>query len=91
MHFTFQTEYWIRTILPAGLVPVLFILGFPTNILNAAVFYKHGLRERINLCLFALALADLIVVTVLFLLSAEQAYRNLVGESSVLLQYLVGE
>ena len=36
----------------------LFLIGGPANVINLAVFYKQGLKERVNLCLFALSLAD---------------------------------
>ena len=42
------------------LIPVLFLIGFPANCINMAVFFKQGLKERINLCLFSLALVDLL-------------------------------
>ena len=33
-----------------------------------AVFFRQGLRERVNVCLFSLALADLVVCTLYFLI-----------------------
>ena len=45
------------------LIPVLFLIGFPANCINMAVFFKQGLKERINLCLFSLALVDLLSLT----------------------------
>ena len=36
----------------------LFLIGGPANVINLAVFYNQGLKERVNLCLFALSLAD---------------------------------
>ncbi|KAL8562616.1 hypothetical protein ACOMHN_045880 [Nucella lapillus] len=39
-------------------LPVLFLISVPANILNMLVFWKQGLRERINLCLFYLSLVD---------------------------------
>ena len=43
-------------------VPALFLIGVPTNFLNCVVFYKQGLRDRMNLCLFCLALVDMMFV-----------------------------
>ncbi|XP_076461724.1 uncharacterized protein LOC143294179 [Babylonia areolata] len=40
------------------LVTFLFLIGGPANVINMAVFYKQGLKDRVNVCLFALALAD---------------------------------
>ena len=75
----------------AGLIPILFLLGVPGNVLSAAVFYRQGLKERINLCVFFLALADLVVITVTFFLSAEQVYRDLIGHASFFITYCVGK
>ena len=41
-----------------NLFPIFFLTGWPANVINMAVFYKQGLKERINVCLFALSLAD---------------------------------
>nr|KAG5688561.1 hypothetical protein BaRGS_002776 [Batillaria attramentaria] len=40
------------------LSPILLLVGVPTNIISCLVFYKQGLRDRMNLCLFVLALVD---------------------------------
>ncbi|XP_025105708.1 uncharacterized protein LOC112571112 [Pomacea canaliculata] len=50
-------------ILQCGLMPSLFFVGAPTNILSMIVFYRQGLRDRMNLCLFCLAFVDLMYVT----------------------------
>ena len=36
------------------------MIGAPANVINMLVFYKQGLKDRVNLCLFALSLADLL-------------------------------
>ena len=47
---------------------IMFLIGGPANIINMAVYYKQGLKERVNLCLFALSLADeLYLIQVMFL------------------------
>ena len=43
-------------------LPALLLLSVPTNVVNMLVFWRHGVRERINLCLFCLSLADLIYI-----------------------------
>ena len=48
------------------LLPVMVVISVPTNSLNMAVFYKQGLRERINLCLFSLSLVDLVFIVSAF-------------------------
>ncbi|XP_076450092.1 uncharacterized protein LOC143286416 [Babylonia areolata] len=45
----------------------LFLMGAPTNVLNCLVFFRQGLRDRMNLCLFCLALVDLCYVTFFYL------------------------
>ncbi|XP_076442730.1 galanin receptor 2a-like [Babylonia areolata] len=87
---TKETHLWISAIILAGVVPLLFLVGVPGNILSAAVFYKQGLRERINLCIFCLALVDLIVLSVTFFLLAEKVYRLFVGPSNFFIRYFVG-
>lgn len=81
----------IKIILNATITPVLFLFGFPANILNAAVFYRQGLRERINMCLFVLALADLVALTAQFFLNFEQMYRTLFNvQTAVFQEYTIG-
>ncbi|PVD19265.1 hypothetical protein C0Q70_19751 [Pomacea canaliculata] len=46
-----MVEFWITLITFVGLVLVATVLGIPGNVLSATVFYRQGLRERINLCL----------------------------------------
>ena len=75
----------------AALIPLLFLVGVPGNMLSAAVFYRLGLRERINLCVFCLAVVDLLVLTVTFLLTMEQVYRDFIGPASFFIQYFVGK
>ena len=59
---------WVATLVNSNLVPVVSLLGMAGNALNVAVFFRQGLRERVNVCLFSLALADLVVSTLYFLL-----------------------
>ena len=55
-------------------IPVLFLIGFPANCINMAVFFKQGLKDRINLCLFSLALVDLLDLTIIFAVNADKLY-----------------
>ena len=71
-----QAEHLFDRIKSAILIPVLFLVGFPANCINMAVFFKQGLRERINLCLFSLALVDLICLTEIFVPYAERIYTQ---------------
>lgn len=66
----------INYITTSYLFPLLFLFGAVGNILSMAVFCKLGLRERINLCLFALAAVDFIVVSYAFALHSESFYMR---------------
>ena len=55
-----------------NLLPIFFLIGWPANVINMAVFYKQGLKERVNLCLFALSLADELSLIYTMFLYGEQ-------------------
>ncbi|XP_025099141.1 substance-K receptor-like [Pomacea canaliculata] len=44
---------------------VLSLIGVPTNAVTCLVFARQRLRERMNLCLFCLGLADLLLMSVM--------------------------
>ena len=73
---SFEAEYLFDRIKSAIFIPVLFLIGFPANCINMAVFFKQGLKERINLCLFSLALVDLIFLTVILAFHSERIYTQ---------------
>ena len=73
---SFQTEYLFDRIKSAIIIPALFLVGFPANCINMAVFFKQGLKERINFCLFSLALVDLICLTEIFMINVERIYTQ---------------
>ena len=75
-----QLSMWVATLGNSNLLPVLSLLGVVGNALNVAVFFRQGLRERVNVCLFSLALADLVVCTLYFLLYG----YGLVGQFQIL-------
>ena len=56
-----ETTLLIVQLLGGVLVPVVAFLGLVLNVLNGLVFYKQGLRERINLLLFSQAVFDFAV------------------------------
>jgi hypothetical protein len=55
----------IDHILTCNILPTIFLVGVPTNLLNIVIFYRQGLRDRMNFCLFSLALVDLMFVTLI--------------------------
>ena len=64
---TVQTFLAFEEIINCGLSLVVFCVGVPTNLLSCLVFCRQGLRDRMNLCLFSLALVDLSFVTCFYL------------------------
>ena len=67
-----EEELLFDRIMATVIIPILFIIGFPANCINMVVFFKQGLKERINVCLFSLAVVDLITVTVIFAFHADK-------------------
>ena len=49
-------------------IPTLDLFGVVTNVINCVVFVRHGLRDRINPCLFSLALSDVCFLLLIFFL-----------------------
>ncbi|KAL8624860.1 hypothetical protein ACOMHN_002553 [Nucella lapillus] len=60
----FQTA---SKVIECGVIPTLGLLGLPANVLNMLVFYRQGLRDKMNLCLFVLAFVDFMFLLCLFL------------------------
>ena len=78
-----ETEFLFDRIKAAIIIPVLFLVGFPANCINMAVFFKQGLKERINLCLFSLALVDLICLTVVVTIYSDRLYTKFTDEERI--------
>ena len=74
-----QTQQDVNRFLNVYILTALFIVSVPTNLLNMAVFWRHGLRERINLCLFSLAFADFAVVASHFEWKLDGLYSEITG------------
>ena len=71
---SFEVEDLIRRLKDVVFLPILFLIGGPANVINMVVFYKQGLKERINVCLFALSLADGLYLANNMLWYGEQLY-----------------
>ena len=65
---SFETFLAFENVMTCGVSLILFLIGVPTNLLNCLVFYRQGLRDRMNLCLFSLALADMLFVTFFYVI-----------------------
>ena len=75
-----EAEFLFHRIKTTILIPVLFLIGFPANCINMAVFFKQGLKERINFCLFSLALVDLLSLTGVLAFHADKLFSFTDGE-----------
>ena len=71
-----EVEAFAERLKGAIVLPLLFLIGGPANVINMAVFYKQGLRERINLCLFALSLADELYLLQCMFFNGEAIHRQ---------------
>ena len=71
---SFEVEDLVHKLKDLVFLPILFLIGGPANVINMAVFYKQGLKERINVCLFALSLADGLYLINNMLMYGEQIY-----------------
>ena len=69
-----EVEDITRRLKDAILLPILFLIGGPANVINMAVFYKQGLKDRVNLCLFVLSLADELYLIQAIFLFGEQLH-----------------
>ena len=86
-----EVEYLFDKIKATIIIPVLFLIGLPANCINMVVFFKQGLKERINMCLFSLALVDLIYLSSIFVLYAERIYTQFTDDKRYgpVLNYMV--
>ncbi|KAK7112860.1 probable G-protein coupled receptor 139 [Littorina saxatilis] len=78
-----QSMLLVFKVLGGGLVPLICFLGVPVNVLNCVVFFKQGLRERINMLLFCLAIVDCIVDVFLFVSTIEYFYTQVQGNFQI--------
>ena len=77
-----ETEFLVDRLKSAIFIPILYLVGAPANIINMAVFFRQGLSKRINMCLFSLALLDLISLTVILSFYAERIYTQFTDDES---------
>ena len=71
---SYETHQTFKELVDVYLLPLCFLVSAPTNVVSMVVFWKHGIKERINLCLFCLSLSDLIVVVFHFEMKADRVY-----------------
>lgn len=49
---TYSTFRDVEFVFSCVLDPLLWVLGVSTNVINCVVFFRQGLKDRMNLCLF---------------------------------------
>ncbi|XP_076458497.1 uncharacterized protein LOC143292199 [Babylonia areolata] len=84
-----ETEKAVDTAVGAVCLPVLFLLSVPCNVLNMAVFWKQGLSERINLCLFCLSLVDFLHMVNSFFVNVDRLYPPFIEPIGPVLQFII--
>lgn len=65
-----NTYNLLEVVVYAGLGTVEWLVGMTTNVINTLVFWRQGLRDRMNLCLFFISLFDFCFFTVMFAISS---------------------
>ena len=45
-----ETELLVDRLKSGIFIPILYLIGAPTNVVNMAVFFRQGLSKRINMC-----------------------------------------
>ncbi|XP_076448626.1 uncharacterized protein LOC143285253 [Babylonia areolata] len=63
----YETSHVMETVINVVFLTAVVIVGVIGNVVNMLVFAKQGLQDRINVCLFSLALADCGYVIALFI------------------------
>lgn len=76
-----ETEQAFQTFVNGAMLPLLFLISFPTNLLNMIVFYKQGLRERVNFCLFAQSAIDFAYIIYVFAINSDNIYLKVTNQS----------
>ncbi|KAK7477272.1 hypothetical protein BaRGS_00031460 [Batillaria attramentaria] len=68
----------LERVVVSNLLPLVCLFGIISNCLNMAVFYRQGVRDRITLCLFCLALVDAMAVLTVFCLYVERLLAQVI-------------
>ncbi|XP_076472616.1 uncharacterized protein LOC143302015 [Babylonia areolata] len=84
-----QEPQQLETIVDVYLLMVFFVVSVPLNIVNVIVFWKHGIKERINLCLCFLSIADAMVISVYFALKLDRIYSAVSNGTVFLAKYSI--
>ncbi|KAL8582925.1 hypothetical protein ACOMHN_057077 [Nucella lapillus] len=77
-----KVEVIVNLLVSGICLPLCFLVSFATNVVNMVVFYKQGLKERVNMCLFSLSLLDLLYVAVVYGLNSSIPYMFIKGKGT---------
>lgn len=69
-----ETRQLIETLCFAVATSIICLVGIPTNAINCLVFWRQGLQDRMNVCLFCLALVDLLYLMSEFAVFSVSSY-----------------
>lgn len=76
---TKETLKLIETFCFGTVSTLLCLFGIPANFINCHVFYRQGLKEGINLCLFSLSLADSLYLICMFAMYSVSSFIRMCG------------
>ena len=82
-----DTVVTLEKVVTCGLNPLLLAVGLPSNVLNALVFKRQGLGDRMNVSLFSLELVDLFCVVFWFLLGSFCLVGHAVPSDPVIMEW----
>lgn len=71
-----ETDDFIYYLKSTIVFPLFFVAAGSSNCLSMIVFYKLGLRERINLCLFALSFVDVLCLSTLVVVYGDSLFSE---------------
>lgn len=70
----------VRRVCFAWVIPLLTCVGAPTNAINCVVFWRQGLGDRMNICLFSLSLVDCCYLICTFIMYTLPSWDNFLNE-----------
>ncbi|XP_025097938.1 uncharacterized protein LOC112566160 [Pomacea canaliculata] len=85
---TENTYHTLKDVFNGYISLLICIVGIPANLVTCLVFWRQGLRDRMNLCLFCLAAVDLLYMTSVVPVSCISAFLH-ISHSSYADEYFV--
>lgn len=85
-----ETRHLVDIVVNVGLTTLICMVGVPANAITCLVFWRQGLKDRMNLCLFSLALVDGVYLTCMFAIQPVNFFIEWCKESNFETIYLQG-